>query len=101
MHLRFFVALYPAGGLAQPVSLKAELLRDGAKVGEAPIALPKAEPTGEIRYVGLLATASFPAGQYVLRLVAHQGATSAAQDAAFELSSHEQARQRLEPGAVQ
>ncbi|HEX9186657.1 MAG TPA: hypothetical protein VGB87_06290 [Vicinamibacteria bacterium] len=86
-HLRFFVALYPVAGRAEPVSLKAELLRDGTKVGEAPIPLPKPEPSGEIRYVGLLATASFPAGAYALRLVARQGATAAAEEAAFDLSS--------------
>lgn len=39
------------------------MLRDGAKVGEAPIALPKADSSGEIRYVGLLAIRSFPAAR--------------------------------------
>jgi hypothetical protein len=96
-HLRFFVALYPAAGRAEPVGLKAELLRDGKKVGEAPIELPKPEPTGEIRYVGLLATASFPAGSYALRLVARQGATAVAEEAEFDLSSAKRVTPRLAP----
>ena len=93
-YVRFYVALYPAAGSTEPVTLKAELLRDGAKVGEGPIALPKAEPNGEIRYVGLLPTQSFPAGSYLLRLVAQQGATTAADEAPFVLSTEGPAMRR-------
>jgi hypothetical protein len=84
-HARFHVALYPAAGSAEPVALKAEVLRDGAKMGEAPIALPKADASGHIRYVGLLATRPLGAGSFVLRLVATQGGATVAEDAAFVL----------------
>jgi hypothetical protein len=84
--VRFYVALYPAAGNPERVTLKAELLRDGTKVGEGPIELPKPEASGEVRYVGLLPTRSFPAGSYVLRLVAQQGATTAADEVPFVLS---------------
>ncbi|HSD67204.1 MAG TPA: hypothetical protein VLF95_10915 [Vicinamibacteria bacterium] len=100
-YVRFYVALYPAAGSPEPVSLKAELLRDGAKVGEGPITLPKPEPSGEVRYVGLLQTRSFRAGSYVLRLVAQQGATAAADEAPFLLSPEEPAIRRLAPDGVE
>jgi hypothetical protein len=84
--LRFFVVLYPASGRSDPVTLTAELLRDGVKVGEAPIALPRPEPSGEIRYVGNLSTASLRPGAYVLRLLARQGETASTEQTAFELA---------------
>jgi hypothetical protein len=96
-HVRFHVVLYPAAGTPEPVTLRAELLRDGAMVGKGPIALPKAEPDGEIPYVGLLPTASFPAGSYVLRLVAQQGGAAAAEEAPFVLSPEGPAPLRAVP----
>jgi hypothetical protein len=95
-YLRFYVALYPAAG-TEPVTLKAELLRAGAKVGEGPVALPKPEPNGEIRYVGMVPTRSFPAGSYVLRLVARQGDATSADEAPFVLSAEAPAIERLGP----
>jgi tetratricopeptide (TPR) repeat protein len=95
-HVRFYVAIYPAAGGAAPVTLRAELLRGGAKVGEAPIDLPRAGPSAEIRYVGLLATKALPAGSYVLRLVARQGDGTVADEASFELSA-DAAPRRLDP----
>jgi hypothetical protein len=86
-YVRFYVALYPAAGSAEPVTLKAELLRDGAKVGEGSIALPKPELSGEIRYVGQLPTRSFAEGSYALRLVARQGETTVADQTLFVLSA--------------
>lgn len=83
--VRFFVALYPASGGADPVQLKAEVWRDGAKLGEGPVELPKGEPGGEIRYVGLLPVAAFRPGSYSLRLVASQGPTTAAAEAPFAI----------------
>jgi tetratricopeptide (TPR) repeat protein len=84
-NLRFYVALYPAAGSGEPVTLKAEVLRDGAKVGEAPIRLPQEESSGQIRYVGFLVLRPLRAGSYVLRLVASQGGASVADEAAFVL----------------
>jgi hypothetical protein len=86
-HVRFYVALYPGAGSPEPVTLRAELLRDGAKVGEGPVALPRPESSGDIRYVGTLSTKSFPPGTYVLRLVAQQGTSAAADEAPFTLST--------------
>lgn len=99
-HARFYVAIYPAAGSAEPVALEAEVLRDGAKLGEAPIALPKAGSSGHVRYVGLLAIRSFPAGSYVLRLVASQGGTTVAEEAVFVLSPEGPATRRVPPGRV-
>jgi hypothetical protein len=84
-YLRFFVALYPARGSADPVVLTAEVLRDGVKVGEGPIELPKADEAGRISYVGLLPTASFRPGSYALRLVARQGTTAVAEESPFSV----------------
>jgi hypothetical protein len=99
-HLRFYLAIYPAPGSGDPVTLKAELLRDGAKVGEAPLDLPKAESSGEVRYVGLLETRSFRAGSYVLRLVARQGGSTAAEEAPFVLAPEGPASQQISPAGV-
>jgi hypothetical protein len=98
--VRFYVALYPASGRAEPVTMVAELLRDGTKVGEGPVALPGPEPGGEIRYVGLLQTAKLRAGGYVLRLVARQAAAVATAEAAFSISAEGAATKRLAPGGV-
>jgi tetratricopeptide (TPR) repeat protein len=46
-HVRFYVAIYPAAARSEPVTLTAELLRDGTKVGEGPVELPKPEAGGE------------------------------------------------------
>ena len=85
--VRFYVALYPAPGHAEGVSLRAELWREGTKVGEGPVQLPAPESSGEIRYVGQLATRTFPEGAYSLRLVASQGSFVATEEAAFVISS--------------
>jgi hypothetical protein len=98
--VRFYVALYPAAGSPEPVVLGAELLREGTKVGEGPVALPKPEPGGEIRYVGEMRTAPFPAGAYVLRLVARQGTAVATAEAPFVLSPEGPAMRRLGPGGA-
>jgi hypothetical protein len=98
-HVRFYVAIYPAAGKPGPVTLEAELLRDGAKVGEAPIELPEAQTTGEIRYVGLLATKTFRPGSYVLRLVARQGDVTASDEAPFVLSAEGPTRRLPRDGA--
>ena len=97
-HVRFYLAIYPAAGRPEPVALTAELLRDGEEWGEGPVELPEPEPGGEIRYVGLLATRSFPAGSYVLRLVAGQGGATASDEAPFVLSPEGPARHRVSGG---
>jgi hypothetical protein len=95
--VRFFVALYPAAGRSGPVTLAAEVFRDGTKVGEASVPLPAPEPSGEIRYVGALVTRSFPPGSYALRLLARQAGAEASSEAPFALSADALLPVRVEP----
>jgi hypothetical protein len=99
--VRFYVALSPAAGSADAVTLGAEVLRNGVKVAEGPVALPRPEPGGEIRYVGLMRTATFPAGSYVLRLVARQGTAVATTEAPFVLDPEGPATHRVSPKPTQ
>jgi hypothetical protein len=84
--VRFFVVLYPDPQSPEPVGLHLELLRQGTLVGEVPIALPAPEPSGEIRYVGLMPTKTFRATTYLLRLVARQGQAVATEETSFVIS---------------
>jgi hypothetical protein len=84
--VRFFVVLYPDPKNPEPVSLGLQLHRRGDLVGEAPIALPPPEPSGEIRYVGLMPTKTFRAAPYVLRFVARQGQALFTDEASFVIS---------------
>jgi hypothetical protein len=49
--------------------------------------LPPPEPNGEIRYLGTLATSTFRETSYVLRLVAQQATSTAAEETPFTIAA--------------
>jgi len=87
LEVRFFVAVYPGRREAAPLALRAEVLREGLRIAEVPLRLPPAEPSGEVRYVGRLATGSLRPGSYTLRLRAQQGDDDVAEEVSFNLVS--------------
>ncbi len=89
--VRFFVVLYPDARRPEPVTMHAELHRDDVLIGEVPITLSAAEPSGEIRYIGRVSTKTFRSATYRLRLVGRQGDAEAAAETSFVASSPERA----------
>jgi hypothetical protein len=83
--VRFFVTVYPDAKSPEQPSLTLELRRDDQIVGTVPLQLPQSEPSGEIRFVGLMPTRSFKTSDYVLKVVARQGAQTASEDARFKV----------------
>ena len=70
----FFIA-YPAKG-AEPPRMTLEFLRDGKPLGRAVVALPAADPDGNVRYIGNFPTNVFTPGTYDVRVgVMQAGAT--------------------------
>ena len=58
-------------------SVTFEFMRDGAVIGRSAAELPEPDDTGRIKYVASFPTETFAPGNYELRAVATQGATSA------------------------
>jgi hypothetical protein len=56
-------------------------------VGRSPLALPPPGADGAIRYVGQLATGTFRALPYALRLVARQGDETVSAEAPFQMQA--------------
>lgn len=83
--LQFFVVLYPDSGDTAPPALRAELWRDGRKLGQVDLKLPPPDERGFRRYSGQMPTHTFVAAEYTLRLVATQGATETSSTAAFRM----------------
>jgi hypothetical protein len=84
--VRFFVVLYPDRASQQPVTLRLDLVREGSVVGSGPIALPPADAQGQIRYAGGIGVATLRPAEYVLRLVAQQGAATSSEEVPFTVS---------------
>jgi len=79
--LPFYFALY--GGV-QNVTSRAQLLRNGQIVAEAPVPLPVA--TGaRVQHVGRLPVAALPAGTYELRIRVTDGARELSRTAFFTI----------------
>jgi len=79
--LPFYFALY---GVAGNVGIKAQLLRNGQALAEAPVALPGiAGP--RVQHVGRLPIASLPAGIYQLRIVMTSAGQELSRTAFFTL----------------
>ena len=79
--LPFFMTVDPAPGSAPAATL--EILQKGQALAQLPMELSKPDAAGRISHVGQLPLASFPAGQYVLRVTVSQGPQKEARDAPF------------------
>jgi hypothetical protein len=83
--VRFYATLYPDAKSPEPLTLKLELRRGDALVGNVPLQLPPPSEGGETRYVGLLATKTLRPAAYVIRLVVSQGAATSDAETSFTL----------------
>jgi VWFA-related protein len=79
--LAFFMTIDPAPGSAPTATL--EILQKGQALAQLPMQLSTPDTTGRISHAGQLPLASFPAGQYVMRVTVSQGAQKEVRDAAF------------------
>ena len=80
--LPFYFSLY---GAADNAAVKAQLLRNGQALAEAPVTLPAA--TGSrVQHVGRLPISSLPAGTYQLRIVVSSGGHELSRTAFFTLT---------------
>ena len=80
--LPFFMTVDPAPGSAPAATLEI-LQKEGPALAQLPMELSKPDAAGRISHVGKLPLASFPAGQYVLRVTVSQGPQKEARDAPF------------------
>jgi hypothetical protein len=79
--LAFFMTVDPAAGSAPTAAL--EILQKGQSLAQLPMELSKPDPAGRIAHAGQLPLASFPVGDYVLRVTISQGAQKEAREATF------------------
>lgn len=71
----YYFAIYPAAGADKP-QLTMEFRRGGNMLGAVPVELPAPDPDGKIRYIATIPIDPFPAGEYEVRAVVKQGATT-------------------------
>jgi hypothetical protein len=79
--LPFYFALY---GAAADAVIKAQLLRNGQALAEAPVAL-NAATGSRAQHVGRLPIAALPAGTYELRIIVKEGGRELSRTAFFTL----------------
>lgn len=79
--LPFYFALHGAAGHPE---IKAQLLRNGQALAEAPVPLP-ATAGSHVQHVGRLPIASLPSGIYQLRIVVNSGGQELSRTAFFTL----------------
>jgi hypothetical protein len=79
--LPFYFALY---GATRGAAAKAQLLRNGQALAEAPVTLPPANGP-RVQHVGRLPIASLPAGTYQLRIVVNNAGQELSQSTFFTL----------------
>ena len=83
-NLSFFARLYPAPGGEAP-TLTLEFVREGKTVGRASPPLSAADANGNMALLSGVPSASFPPGQYDVRLKVLQGDAEATETTHFEL----------------
>lgn len=81
--LPFYFVVSPAPGGTPTAVL--EVLRGGQAIGQVPVQLSPAKPDGRIQQVGQLPLASFPPGDYELRVTVSQGDERQARSAGFKV----------------
>lgn len=77
-----YVTIYP-GTAAGAAALTFEFIHDGQVIGRSAAQLPAPDETGRIKYVASFPTAIFVPGEYGMRAVATQGASSASSQTRF------------------
>jgi hypothetical protein len=75
--LSVFMTIYPDPAIPDKPTLTIEYLVDGQVVGKGEVPLPAADDQGRIPYVMSSAAESLPPGNYQIRAIVRQGATTA------------------------
>ena len=83
-NLSFFARLYPLDG-GEPPTLTLDFVRDGKIVGRAQPAVPAADASGRIAYVGGVPSSGLSPGAYEVRLTLAQDGEKAVSSTRFEL----------------
>jgi len=83
-NLSFFARLYPLDG-GEPPTLTLDFVRDGKIVGRAQPAVPAADASGRIAYVGGVPSSGLSPGAYEVRLTLEQEGEKAVSSTRFEL----------------
>jgi hypothetical protein len=81
--LRFYVDVRTA--TASPPTATIEVLRAGNMWSQLPVALPGADASGRIQYLGQVPVNALPPGRYALRLTVTQGERREVREAVFEV----------------
>jgi VWFA-related protein len=81
--LGFYFSVYPARGAAAAAVL--DLLTNGKPIGQLPLTLGSADPSGRIQQTGRLPIDQLAPGTYELHVIVSQGATRIARTATFRL----------------
>lgn len=71
----YYFVIYPAAGAEKP-QLTMEFRSGGNLLGAVPVELPAPDPDGRIRYIATIPIDPFPAGEYEVKAVVKQGASS-------------------------
>ncbi|MBI1941921.1 MAG: VWA domain-containing protein [Acidobacteria bacterium] len=74
--LSLYLVIYPVAGFAQKPLLSVQFRKDGKVVAQGMPDLPQPDAQGRIAYVGRLPAENFPPGDYEVRAVVRQGATT-------------------------
>ena len=74
--LTLYLVIYPIPGLAQKPLLSVQFRKDGQVVAQATPELPQSDAQGRIAYVGRLPAETFPPGDYEIRALVSQGAST-------------------------
>ncbi|HTS64874.1 MAG TPA: VWA domain-containing protein [Candidatus Acidoferrales bacterium] len=75
--LRLFFTVYQDSAIAGKPAVEIEFLQGGKSLTKVPMLLPDADSEGRIPYVMTIPAASIPPGEYDIRAVARQGASTA------------------------
>jgi hypothetical protein len=84
--LSYYFVIYPVASAAEKPQLTMMFLREGKLVAKASPDLPAPDLSGVIRYVASLPLTSFTPGDYEVRTIVRQGATSAEEHAVFSIN---------------
>lgn len=74
--LSLYLVIYPVAGLAQKPLLSVQFKKEGKVVAQGMPELPQPDAHGRIAYVGRLPAETFPPGDYEIRAVVRQGAST-------------------------
>jgi VWFA-related protein len=83
--LNMFFVVYPESGNPAKPTVELEYVKDGQVIGKGGLELPAADANGRIPYTMSSSAETMPAGEYVIRAIVKQGASTAEERATFRV----------------